>query len=839
MAEWKKVIVSGSNAELNNIFVSGNITGSNISSSGNLFASLSITDNVGYKTVVVDPITGKFYRTGSYGGGGGDSFFEEYITTAGSESLTTIDPSNLSITGASALLAAPSYIQGIATQSTNNYALVVSQSAYFYNHNVGYPTSNAWKSSLNGSYFNNFTANTDVSEILRFIAGLLSSSAPDASPNTKTYSGLVINSGSFGTSSSLGFGFIPQDFESISSNQDIIYLANQSLTGDGYSLFPGLTIYTQSAFNLSFSSTASGTTSVSSSIDPLLFGLGTTVNSVTPTTLYVSGGVNFVYTSASSTLSTSLTKKSLPTATSRSISTLSSNTNGFDTTTGIKLGIIQTINPTVIPPSYQDGRFISSFTSSIFDASNNNIATSSRTSVSSSGWYEISASIAINSGSVPQPGVSYYTTQSLIFWAPLGNISLPSQTITFTNIGSGSIGAISNSLSGAPYLVSASYRISMSVNGLFNPTYTGSTLFSSSITSGFISTSIVHTTDSRPVTGSTNVQLNQGVATSQATINSVNRIYSTAGTLRSVGSVPFYNDIGVISGSINLSVNGGTNIGAISISPTTFTVGTTGSSGRGTRFTRDNVFNYHDAGAFGQPSSSGSMAFHNPVFSTSTNAVENFQDESRRVQLNGTNRDSNAASMNLLTAANVFNSSSRLVNAAPRALQVKPGYLIAPGAATSGRAYWYGSDYYDTNNYYWYIREFNTGTSTTINSFTLTFNNINSTNDVVNWDSTANNKIALGLVMSSSFSTLFDINQNVENIGIGLTSTDSIKNPFTTTINIVGNNGSSKTAGDNPVYTILVNAGQGMTLNATYPKFYLVIRYRGDATPITKITYSS
>jgi len=30
-----------------------------------------------------------------------------------------------------------------------------------------------------------------------------------------------------------------------------------------------------------------------------------------------------------------------------------------------------------------------------------------------------------------------------------------------------------------------------------------------------------------------------------------------------------------------------------------------------------------------------------------------------------------------------------------------------------------------------------------------------------------------------------------------------------------------------------------MTLNATYPKFYVVVRYRGDASPITKITYSS
>ena len=34
----------------------------------------------------------------------------------------------------------------------------------------GYPTSNSWGTGLGGSYFNNFTPETHVSEILRFIA---------------------------------------------------------------------------------------------------------------------------------------------------------------------------------------------------------------------------------------------------------------------------------------------------------------------------------------------------------------------------------------------------------------------------------------------------------------------------------------------------------------------------------------------------------------------------------------------------------------------------------------------------------------------------------------------
>jgi hypothetical protein len=132
------------------------------------------------------------------------------------------------------------------------------------------------------------------------------------------------------------------------------------------------------------------------------------------------------------------------------------------------------------------------------------------------------------------------------------------------------------------------------------------------------------------------------------------------------------------------------------------------------------------------------------------------------------------------------------------------------------------------------VREFNTGATNTINSFTLTFNGISDA-DVVNWNSATNGKIGLGLIMSSSFGTLFDINQSVENIGIGLTNTDTQLNPFSTQMNIVGNTNSSKASG---VFTISVNAGQNMFLNSTYPKFYVVVRYRGDAPPITKITYT-
>jgi len=78
MPNWKKVVVSGSAANLHSLNVSTDVTASNISSSGNIFGNLSENSSTSFKTVVVDPSTGQFYRTGSYGtggGGGGGSAF--------------------------------------------------------------------------------------------------------------------------------------------------------------------------------------------------------------------------------------------------------------------------------------------------------------------------------------------------------------------------------------------------------------------------------------------------------------------------------------------------------------------------------------------------------------------------------------------------------------------------------------------------------------------------------------------------------------------------------------------------------------------------------------------
>ena len=77
MAVWKKIIVSGSDADLNNITSTGDIKVRNafgnygISSSGLLFISTSDATTNPYLTVLIDTSSGRLYYTGSYGGGSG------------------------------------------------------------------------------------------------------------------------------------------------------------------------------------------------------------------------------------------------------------------------------------------------------------------------------------------------------------------------------------------------------------------------------------------------------------------------------------------------------------------------------------------------------------------------------------------------------------------------------------------------------------------------------------------------------------------------------------------------------------------------------------------------
>ena len=229
--------VSGSTGVTGSLLVTGDVTATHITASGNISASGDIfvddiiaddhiearrfsstgdtqfgnsTDDThtftGHITASGD-ISGSSTSTGSFGylNVAGNSNFIGDLTLGGN--ITIGDATSDSVTIAADLTsnlipdANVTYDIGSSTKKWRDgfmASLVVSsstsQSTAITANNItnGYPTSNAWGDSLDGSYFNNFDNTTHVSEILRFIAGAMSHSldVSDAAPNTKYWNTL-------------------------------------------------------------------------------------------------------------------------------------------------------------------------------------------------------------------------------------------------------------------------------------------------------------------------------------------------------------------------------------------------------------------------------------------------------------------------------------------------------------------------------------------------------------------------------------------------------------------------------------------------------------------------
>ena len=326
---------------------------------------------------------------------------------------------------------------------TGKYGVRVHKSLHAENINVGQPTSNEW-GTMNGSYFNNFNENTDVSEIIRFMAGLLSSSAPDASPNTKYYNGYTKNT--FNTSTDSGInGYLPSG----TTNTTLLELVDAGFASIGGTILGSFgTFYTNSNYSHSFTSRYGGSTSVRSSNDGNLFGLGR-LSSGTPTTFKVSGSFTFKKFDHNRVL--------LEESSSNHLITQS----GAGTTNGVTLGRIESANPELIPAGYQDGKYSNVFNPTILNAGN---------TIDDIGYYHISSSISIASGS------SDFTTpiesNTEILYGPMPTIE---SGIGSTNLGVSAnidsmeqLTATSRSLSGAPYLQTATFNASGSIGGTFN-----------------------------------------------------------------------------------------------------------------------------------------------------------------------------------------------------------------------------------------------------------------------------------------------------------------------------------------------------------------------------------
>ena len=685
-------------------------------------------------------------------------------------SSQTLDTGSLATTGSNTF---------IGTQIISG-SLNVSGTINPDNVTVGIPTSNAWQSSLNGSYFNNFTSETNVSEILRFVAGLLSASAPDATPNTKTLASITANEVNTTTGTAL-VGRIPQS----STNTTIIYLNSKGFATAGSTIFSGITPIYTSNYGRTYTSVAGGTTIASSSADAQLFGLGT-LSSGVATSFKVSGSFTHRFKDNSSKTDT---------ATSSSVITLEK--TGAGTTSGVTLALINTVNPAVIPPGYQDGKFSAVFSPYLYSGS--------ATAVSASGYYHISSSIQIASGS---SGYSTAITANgtEVFWAPLSTIStnVPTQTPTLVVSSYVPLTATSRSLSGAPYLTGATYEISASVSGAFNPLFYNGTIASITEVDSLVTSTGIST-----------------VATSGGTISTANAVYGIDNTLRSTSTIPYETDTIRLNSKFTFTPSTNENINQTGLGTTSFVATISGYNFTGTQTSTTATIPYHSGSTFGQPSSSGSMAYYGASQASDASATtlyEPFLGENYRIQL---------ADNVLAFNGTAWTTSFGLYNLGTTDLQVKPGHLIKPGGTY---AYWLGNPS-TASDYKYYIRKFTTsGVKTSIT--------LNLGQTLVAWDSSTTGVSAV-ILFESSKNTIYtparvyDPTKTLSNFVSTISANTDGQNPFGSSIDLYGNTGGSVSS---TTYTIPLRNGDGMFLNATYTNIYVIVRYKGDPTPVASIT---
>ena len=694
------------------------------------------------------------------------------------------------------------------------------------NITTGHPTSNLWGSNLEGSYFNNFDNTSHVSEILRFMSGVLSHSldVADAAPNTKTYASVDTNENSLGSTDSVG-GYLPQSYDS--TNATMKYLVTKQWVAAGTTIFSGISVYHDNGpdYYIDFDSNSGGSTIVSSSVDTELIGLGGLTNSA-ETEFKVQVHVTQSFSDTGSIANPS----SSNTFTTQSVLNLTNST--FGTSNGLTLAKINTSQAAVIPAAYQDGKFadvggktLSGSLTRRYTGSNASLV-NDFTSVSSSGYYNfhgLKVGIATGSGNYQLVD----GTGKNNFWAPIDQIdsNVGTNTLAISQVTQSYLTATSRSLSGAPYLSGSTYHVSASIRGLFNPMYAASTtLVDDSIGSvgvGSVATSGVY-----------------DVSTSGGTIQTANAIWeSDSGSLRATSTVPYRQDVVRFNATYTLSGTTGENVNQSGVSDSTFTVIP---RGRNRESTRSNLatytFFYHTASSFGQPDTSGSMAVYQRYQGYDGGALtgtsEAFTGESFRIQLNnsvlGFNGDAFTTTHSTTRAV-----TSRVIG--EQDLQVKPGFLVNPSGSYR---YWYAEGH-GTGSYKYYIRRFQT-------SGTKTSMTIDAGATLVNWKATTADSVAAALLFKSSASgsgtnselsvaRIYDPSALTSNLISSSVAhqADFHLNPFTDALSLYGNTGGSKSSTE---YTVPVRNAGGIYLDSNDNELYVILRYRGDPTPVTSIT---
>ena len=118
-------------------------------------------------------------------------------------------------------------------------------------------------------------------------------------------------------------------------------------------------------------------------------------------------------------------------------------------------------------------------------------------------------------------------------------------------------------------------------------------------------------------------------------------------------------------------------------------------------------------------------------------------------------------------------------------------------------------------------------------------------NTLIAWNATTNG-ISCALLFESSgngsgnnselsVARIYDPVKTTSNLIEADMAADNFKNPFSTAISLYGNSGGSISTG---TYTVPIRNADGMYLDSSDNELYVIVRYKGDPTPIDDITLS-
>ena len=176
-------------------------------------------------------------------------------------------------------------------------------------------------------------------------------------------------------------------------------------------------------------------------------------------------------------------------------------------------------------------------------------------------------------------------------------------------------------------------------------------------------------------------------------------------------------------------------------------------------------------------------------------------------------------------------------------MQVKPGFLVNPESANG---YFYPTGGYSASHYKWYLREVETGASS--NQGTLTINlDPNSSSDFVDFNTTTNNKIAIGVIFENQLpansgdarTIIFDAVKGNSSYGGALDNQGASNqlNPFNANVDIQAD--FSSLTNSSGTLTLGLSNAVGQTINGSNDKIWLLIRYTGTpSNTIEQITVS-